>query len=133
MARCFVRNGGQWTESRFYSFVKGALRSASMKWPPKNEVKKAARIRRGVYVCKGCDQAVPNSIKVEGKRINNVFVDHILPVIDPAVGFVSWDEVIERMFCEANGLQVLCKDCHDAKTKEEREIAKKRKQNERSK
>jgi hypothetical protein len=50
-------------------------------------------------------------------------VDHIDPVIDPAVGFVSWDTVIERLFCEVEGFQVLCWACHHAKTNEERAIA----------
>jgi 5-methylcytosine-specific restriction endonuclease McrA len=27
--------------------------------------------------------------------------------------------VIENMFCEGHNLQVLCKDCHGSKTKEE--------------
>jgi hypothetical protein len=37
-------------------------------------------------------------------------VDHIEPV-----GSGSWDGIIERMFCEASGLKVLCKECHKAK------------------
>jgi len=37
-------------------------------------------------------------------------VDHIEPV-----GSGSWDGIIERMFCEADGLMVLCKECHKAK------------------
>lgn len=53
-------------------------------------------------------------------RINNAVVDHIDPVIDPKTGFVSWDEVVKRMFCELEGLQVLCHDCHTHKTKDER-------------
>ena len=120
------RNSGQWTEARYRGFVKSGLRSLSMKWPPKNEVKKAARFARGIYICNECKEQVPNSTKADGKRTNNVFVDHIDPVIDPHTGFTSWDDVIERMFCETSGLQVLCKACHDAKTKEEKEIAKNR-------
>ena len=56
------------------------------------------------------------------KRINNAVVDHIRPVIDPGDGFMGWDEVIERMFCEISGFQILCHSCHAAKTKDEREL-----------
>jgi len=47
-------------------------------------------------------------------------VDHIEPVVDIKRGFVSWDEYIKRLLVEKKGLQVLCRDCHDKKTKEER-------------
>lgn len=56
------------------------------------------------------------------RRINNAVVDHIVPVISPATGFRSWDIVIERMFCELDGFQVLCHECHKKKTADEREI-----------
>lgn len=54
-------------------------------------------------------------------RVKNVKVDHIDPVIDPTEGFTTWDEVIRRMFVEKDGLQVLCKKCHDEKTQDERD------------
>jgi len=47
-------------------------------------------------------------------------VDHIDPVV-PVTGFTTWDEVIERMFVEKDGLQVLCKACHKAKCDEEKQ------------
>jgi 5-methylcytosine-specific restriction endonuclease McrA len=55
--------------------------------------------------------------------VQNIFVDHIKPIIDPDVGFTTWDECIERMFCEADNLQVLCKSCHEIKSNEERASA----------
>jgi 5-methylcytosine-specific restriction endonuclease McrA len=54
----------------------------------------------------------------------SVQVDHILPAVDPLIGFVSWDEFINRLFCPASNLQILCKDCHQVKTKAERLAAK---------
>jgi 5-methylcytosine-specific restriction endonuclease McrA len=66
---------------------------------------------------------VPASIKNGRKREKNVFVDHIEPIVNPETGFTSWDAVIERMFCEADNLQLLCKTCHDEKTKQERATA----------
>lgn len=60
------------------------------------------------------------------KRVKNIIVDHIKPVIDPAVGFTTWDSFIEGLFCEKDNLQALCRTCHKAKTQEEIEIAKSR-------
>jgi 5-methylcytosine-specific restriction endonuclease McrA len=50
----------------------------------------------------------------------DVQVNHILPVV-PIEGFTSWDDVIKRMFCEKNGLEVLCIPCHKQITKQENE------------
>lgn len=54
----------------------------------------------------------------------NVQVDHILPVIDPTTGFTTWDSFVENLYCEKDNLQVLCTQCHDIKTKEEKIYAK---------
>ena len=120
-------NNGQWTKARFHSFIKSALRQASMRWPPKHEIKKKARVERGKYLCNICKNVVPTSILVDGKRKSNVHVDHIQPVIDPRKGFTTWDDTIHRMFCEEDGLQVVCASCHKEVTAEERRIAKERK------
>jgi len=126
MAKEKPYNGGQWTVARFHSFIKSALRGASKRWGPRHEAKRAARVERGVYMCAGYKRKphkVPASLPpAEGKtrRIDNAVVDHINPVIDPEVGFTTWDDVIERLFCEADGLQVLCHACHQLKTKDER-------------
>lgn len=121
-----MRNGGAWTEARFRSFIRGGLRSISMRWPPKNKVKQNARVQRGVYLCAGYKtkaHEVPASLPPlpgNKRRINNSVVDHINPVVDPIRGFVSWDELIKRLFCEADGFQLLCHDCHKHKTNDER-------------
>ena len=47
-------------------------------------------------------------------------VDHINPVVDPDVGFVSWDVFIDRLFCERANLQAICIPCHKIKSKEEK-------------
>lgn len=96
-----------------------------MKWPPRNNVMKKARADRGIYLCAGY-HAKPHLVKRSIGRMVNVFVDHIQPIINPEVGFTTWDDLITRMFCEEDNLQVLCKDCHDRKSKDERERAKQR-------
>lgn len=120
-----MRNGGKWTEARFNSFVKSALRAASRRWPPKyetlNEACTGQKINRKTgrlakhYKCNSCKEEFP---------AKDVQVDHINPIINPEIGFTSWDDVINSMFCEADNLQVLCTTCHKAKTALEKSIAK---------
>jgi 5-methylcytosine-specific restriction endonuclease McrA len=112
-------NGGEWTVARYNSFVKGGLRSASQRWPPKYKVLAAAKRGRQInpasgrlaemYECTSCQSLFP---------AKEVEVNHIIPVV-PITGFDSWDGVIERMFCEAEHLEVLCKNCHKEHTREE--------------
>ena len=121
-----------WSQAKFNNFIKSGLRTLSMKWPPKHNVKKWARVKRGWYLCNGCKQVVPASTYLKDKqgrkkKISNVYIDHIEPIINPHVGFESWDQVIERMFVTEEGLQLLCRECHEKKTKEERNIARERK------
>ena len=136
-----TRCSGAWTEARYRSFIKGNLRRTTMKWGPIGECLKNARIRRGWYLCNICKEEIPASIVTEvtlkngrsqKKRVKNAIVDHINPIVDPAVGWVSWDNCIERMFCELSNLQCVCKACHDAKSLEEKEIGKARKAKEKS-
>jgi len=57
-----------------------------------------------------------------GKDVN---VDHVKPVVDPKVGFTTWDDFILNLFCTKDNLQVLCSKCHDIKTKMENNSRKK--------
>lgn len=89
------------------------LRRLSYQWPPRREAISKARLERGVYLCNTCGGHFgPKEIQL----------DHIKPVVDEETGFVDWDTYIERLFCSADGFQVLCKTCHDAKTFLEKEI-----------
>lgn len=54
-------------------------------------------------------------------KLDKLVADHIQPIVDPDIGFVDWNTYISRMFCGANGLQILCKGCHDEKSKKENE------------
>lgn len=120
------RNGGEWTEARYFGFIKSALRSASQRWGPRNECIRKARVSRGRYRCACCGQIGPATLPpLEGnkKRRKNIIADHIEPVI-PITGFDSWDETMERLFCEEEGFQALCWACHKIKTDEENQARK---------
>lgn len=119
------RNGGEWTDARFNSFVKSALRAASRKWPPKYGCLNDAFV--GKQICKVSGRLGKHfrCANCNGNFAGRfVQVDHIEPIIDPAVGFTTWDDVVNRMFCEKQNLQVLCTDCHKEKTASERKIKK---------
>lgn len=113
-----------WTEGKFQSFIKSTLRKGSTRWPPKYEVLNAAKRGKQInhssgrlaehFECAECHALFPGA---------SVVVDHIEPVV-PVSGFVSWDDVISRLFCDVEGLQVLCKECHKVKTKEENALRK---------
>ena len=132
------RNGGQWTDGRFRSFIMSTLRSASKRWGPRAAALSAARLRRGVYECAVCKREMqatewkPYKSKAklgQMKKVKHPQMDHIEPVIDPAVGFVSWDEVVARLFVEQDGWQAICYECHEAITAQEREERKRAKSN----
>ena len=117
-------NSGQWTQSRFNSFIKSALRTASVRWPPRYETLAEAFVDRRTnektgklakhFKCASCSSLFPQK---------DVEVNHKQSVV-PVEGFTSWDEVINRMFCEKDGLEVLCKTCHKQRTQEENQLRK---------
>jgi hypothetical protein len=123
------RCNGQWTEARYNSFIKSLLRQGTRRWAPIGEAQKEARVSRGLYKCAHCQEEVPNTTRDGRKRVQNIFVDHIEPIIDPNTGFTTWDDCIERMFCEKVNLQLLCRACHDIKSNEERAVAALRRSN----
>lgn len=125
-----TRCNGLWTEARFHSFITSALRGASKRWGPAQQCLTNARTRRGMYLCAGCGEEVPATIKEGHKRVKNIHADHIEPVVDPTKGFEDWQVYIDRMFVEVDGYQALCQKCHSEKTNEERALAKQRRANE---
>lgn len=96
-------------------FVINNLRKASYKWGPKNAAKNKVKLARNQYVCKHCSKVFPNK---------EIQIDHVMPIIDPTVGWQGFDVYIERLFCDEDGFQVLCLTCHDKKTSAENEIRK---------
>lgn len=115
----------QWTKGRVNAFIMSVLRSGTRRWPPKWDALESAKTDKKTnpktgrlaqfYKCASCDN------EFTSKEIE---VDHIEPVV-PSTGFVSWDNVIERLFCEQENLQVLCTPCHKKKSKEENKERKK--------
>ena len=114
-----TRNAGTMSESAFWGFIRSALRQKSRWWKPITQCKQnAKRPYKGLnkrqkfeYQCNKCKKWFPD------KQIN---IDHITPAgelnkADDLPGFV------ERLFVEVEGLQCLCQNCHNEKTKQEKE------------
>lgn len=114
-----------WTEGRVNAFITSALRAGMRRWPAKWEALEAACVGSLVnpktgrkakhYKCAMCGNLFV---------AKDVEVDHVLPVVDPVAGFVSWDEFIKRLYCPVENLQVLDKTCHALKTTSERQARK---------
>lgn len=61
-------------------------------------------------------------------------VDHIIPIVpvDKSLEEMTWDEIVNRIFCEKINLEVKDKICHAVKTKREnkaRALARKERKN----
>jgi len=120
-------NSGQWTDARKRSFVMSALRGA--KWPVKYQTIKDAYVKDGInpatgrkcklHKCAQCGNLFPQK---------DMAADHINPVV-PIEGFTeetylgyNWNELIQRLYCEIDGFQALCKGCHKLKSADERAL-----------
>jgi 5-methylcytosine-specific restriction endonuclease McrA len=117
------RASNTWTEARYFQFIRTALRSAFARYPVRFHAKKQAertvtgKRHRYEYKCAGCKKWF---------KSNEVQVDHIEPCGSLRT-YKDLPKFVERLFCEADGLQILCKSCHHTKTQAERAAAKKEK------
>ena len=119
-----TRAGNTWTEARFWGFIRSLLRQGWSRYPVKFQVQRAARRdykgpgrNKYQYQCAACS----------GWHFGtNVQVDHINPAGELRC-FADLPGFCERLFCEADNLQVLCKPCHQLKTTEERNERRSRK------
>lgn len=112
-----TRNNGTLTEAQFWSFIRSKLRNASRWWKPITQVRNDARRPykgsiprvKWEYQCSVCKK---------WWLAKDVEVDHISPL-----GSLKCSNdlplFVERLFCETDNLQLLCKGCHNNKTKKQ--------------
>jgi 5-methylcytosine-specific restriction endonuclease McrA len=105
-------------QTNFYTWLRSGLRKLSRRWPPIFEALAAAKVpyigdnkrRKFSYICAECTG------EFDAKSVS---VDHITPA-----GQLNNKEdiadFVEKLFCDASGLQVLCDECHNIKTYMER-------------
>ena len=124
--------GGKKRPSSLKEWLTWQLRRLSYRWPPRSAAfaaarctlkdflkrpgidprKVSARIRK-FFRCGLCGKVFPR---------REVSADHVDPVVDPKRGWQSWDEYLKRLFCEEDGFQIICNECHDDKTARERKV-----------
>ena len=105
-------------EANDYTWLRSQLRRISRRWPPVYKALANAKVpytgdnkrKKWWYQCADCKQLF------DGK---NVSVDHIEPV-GTLLKKSDIADFIEKLFCSADKLQVLCDNCHDLKTYMER-------------
>jgi 5-methylcytosine-specific restriction endonuclease McrA len=111
-------------DAKLKAFIIAGLRRLTYKFPARSAAKMRARVyasahpeievsghTKYLYRCACCGQLF---------KEKEIAVDHIIPVIDPSSTVWDWNEYIKRLFCDVEGLQILCRDkCHAAKTKAE--------------
>lgn len=93
------------------TFVMNVLRRGTYRWPGRFNSLKKAHKARNAYECNSCKEIFKK------KEIN---LDHKDPVI-PVEGTEDFNVIIDRMYAEEGGWQVLCKPCHKTKTEAENE------------
>jgi len=108
-----MSNVDGWSSSRYWGFIRSALRKAWSKYPNKFKALKMAErpSKRGgrtkyEYICATCSNWFLQK---------EVSVDHIVDC-GKLSGFEDLAEFVSNLYCKVDGLQVLCSDCHDIKT-----------------
>ena len=115
-----LRCSGTMTESQFLAWVRSALRSKSLRWPPRSEALELARrpykgsnkLQKWEYSCSICKQWY---------KAKDVCVDHYPK---PAGSILSVEDIgafVNNLYCEVDNLRVLCVPCHEVHTLADKE------------
>ena len=109
-----TRNNNTLTEAAFWGFIRSTLRNASRWWKPiaqckahsERAYKGTKKLQKWEYQCNHCkDWFMEKEIQVD-----HIIECGTLTCSEDVPGF------IERLFCEKEGFQTLCKPCHQIKT-----------------
>jgi len=124
-------------DSKTKGKIINAVRKVTYTYSPRNKVRNRQKVAPASFRCELCEYVIYTGTKdldvsgldeFENKKIGKVYIDHIDPCI-PIEGFGKkgwdWNIYLNRLFCKEEGLQLLCKECHDQKTKEENNQRKK--------
>lgn len=115
-----TRNGQTLTESQYFAKILSALRGTTRYWVPAMQaLKEVSRPSQSSnkrlkteYLCKSCMNWYPRK---------SVQIDHIIP----CGGINGYDKIVPWLLKahieDVKGFQVLCIECHKAKTIKEKE------------
>lgn len=119
-----TRGSGKFTEQGYYTWLRSQLRRISQRWPPlykcldnhcrsatEEDKKRWSKQIKKVYQCSSCQGWFPRKFK----KKTMINADHIVPC-GSLKNDMDIGPFITRMLVEEDGLQPLCKGCHDQKT-----------------
>jgi hypothetical protein len=110
-----VRCSGTMTEAQYLGWIRSALRSKWLRWPPRAQAITAARrTYRGPNKLQKYE--VQCAICTKWYKQKEIEVDHYP---HDAGSILSVDDVgqfVNRLYCETDNLRVLCKPCHKVYT-----------------
>jgi hypothetical protein len=100
----------EWTQARFWTFIRSALRAAWTKYPVKARVLNKAKRkytgdnkrRKWSYLCAQCN------LLFKGDQVNV----HHKEEVGQLKCYADLPEFVRKMFCGEGDLEVLCKKCH---------------------
>jgi 5-methylcytosine-specific restriction endonuclease McrA len=106
------------TEAAYWSKIRSILRQGMRYWKPITECKKQAKRKytgnnskqKWEYQCANCKGWFADK---------ETSVDHIIPC-GSLKSYEDLPDFVRKLTCEIDGLQVLCKPCHNDKTQSER-------------
>jgi hypothetical protein len=110
-----VRCGGTMTESQYLSWIRSALRSKSLRWPPRNEALKLAR-RAYKGEIKQQKWEFQCAICKKWHKAKDVVVDHYPVAAGSILSVEDIGPFASNLYCEVDNLRVLDKSCHDIHT-----------------
>jgi hypothetical protein len=110
---------------KFKAKIKAAINKLRRQWPPIIAVKKAARVGPELFRCSGCGDLVYAGardisyiqIHHPEARVDKIEIDHVSSVQPLDGRELTFDEYIDRVFCDESNLMALCKSgCHQSKS-----------------
>jgi len=110
-----TRCSGTMTEAAYLAWIRSALRSKSLRWPPRNEALQRARtpykgpnkLQKWEFECAICKE------KFKAKE---VCVDHYPKPAGSILSVADIGEFANNLYCEVDNLRVLCVPCHKVHT-----------------
>lgn len=116
------------TQARFENAIISGMRTAFARYSPKYlEVLMAARIEKDNINKDGSVSKVKSvwykcNVCGELSKAGSVDIDHIVPVVEIGKSRHDYNlqEFKDRLDCDISNLQVICEECHNKKTEEEK-------------
>jgi len=118
------------TPKKIHNLIKKKLRLASLSNPSKNIKKNESKVAPATFECEHCGaycyegNSEKNLKQLKKTYPNKVFkkekieMNHVEPVIGYD-GFIDWNTYIDRLFCDVDGYNALCKECHIKETQKQ--------------